>query len=73
MRVIYIYTQYRHNRWVICRQYTGDLSFTGYLPVVYGPLLSKCTLRPYHTQTSDTNDIFFLLASFSCILTTIAI
>ena len=43
MRVIYIYTQYRHNRWVICRQYTGDLPFTGYLPVVYGPLLSKCT------------------------------
>ena len=43
MRVIYIYTQYRHNRWVICREYTGDLPFTGYLPVVYGPLLSKCT------------------------------
>ena len=46
MRVIYIYTQYRHNRWVICQQYTGDLPFAGYLPVVYGPLLSKCTKDP---------------------------
>ena len=54
MRVIYIYTQYRHNRWVICRQYTGDLPFTGYLPVVYGPLLSKCT---ENTQDGGENPI----------------
>ena len=43
MGAIYIYTQYCLNRWVKCGQYTGNLPFTDYLPVVYGPLLYKCT------------------------------